>query len=84
MMKYSNIKQRTTCSGKDCSKPGKHYLKIIIIKKSGWFCDHCKKELELNSLILNETSFSLGIGESEILRLHEGGNSVKEVLKEGY
>lgn len=40
-----------TCAGKGCNKIGEYFLKIIYVKKSGWFCSICKKDLEAEGLV---------------------------------
>lgn len=39
------------CAGKDCVDAGIKLLKIIYIKKSGWFCDACAEEMRESGLI---------------------------------
>lgn len=41
------------CAGKGCNNVATDYLKIDLIKKGGWFCLSCKKELEKIGLILS-------------------------------
>ncbi len=40
-----------TCAGRSCNNSGTHYLKIVLVKKSGWFCSTCKQDLEANGLV---------------------------------
>lgn len=49
-IKY-NITEYKTCTGRNCNNKAKHYLMISLIKKSAWFCDECKMDLESNGLV---------------------------------
>jgi len=40
-----------TCVGRDCDNVATHYLKIVLVKRSGWFCTACKQDLEENGLV---------------------------------
>lgn len=33
------------CIARNCKNLGDHYLKILYLNKSSWFCDSCKKDL---------------------------------------
>jgi hypothetical protein len=33
------------CSGKGCGHHGRNQLRILYVGKSGYFCDHCTKEI---------------------------------------
>jgi hypothetical protein len=33
------------CAAKDCDKKGKYRLRILFLKKSGYFCDSCASQL---------------------------------------
>ena len=44
-------KFKTSCDGKDCNNAASYYLKIVLINKSGYFCDACKKSLETIGLV---------------------------------
>jgi hypothetical protein len=52
-----------TCAGKGCNKIGEYFLKIIYVKKSGWFCSQCKKSLEEDGLIESRANEAVVIGE---------------------
>jgi hypothetical protein len=39
------------CAGKDCKNIPSHHLKLVLIKKSGWFCDKCRMDLEKDDLV---------------------------------
>lgn len=39
------------CSGKGCNNIPSHYLKLVLIKKSGFFCETCADYLKDNNLI---------------------------------
>jgi len=39
------------CAGKGCNNIPSHYLKLVLIKKPGWFCRKCRKDLEKDSLV---------------------------------
>jgi|1186.fasta_scaffold628522_2 hypothetical protein len=58
---YNDTNEYKMCAGLGCSKQGKHYLKIIYIKKSGWFCDNCTGELTKGGFILSENLKGNGI-----------------------
>jgi len=45
-----------SCAFNGCNRKGKYYLKIIFIKKSGYFCHAHYVDLELNGLIDMESS----------------------------
>ena len=51
------------CAGKGCTNIGKYFLKIIYVKKSGWFCSQCKKSLEEDGLIESRDNEAVIIGE---------------------
>ena len=37
--------------GKNCKSTPSHHLKLVLIKKPGWFCDKCRKDLEKDDLV---------------------------------
>ena len=39
------------CAGKNCRNIPSHHLKLVLIKKPGWFCDKCRKDLEKDDLV---------------------------------
>ena len=39
------------CAGKGCRNVGVHYLKIVFLNQSGWFCEGCKKSLIGDKLV---------------------------------
>jgi len=51
---YNDTDRYKMCAGLGCSNKGKNYLKIIYLKKSGWFCDNCTIELKKGGYILSE------------------------------
>ena len=46
----------TSCDGKGCNNIATNYLKIFYLKKPGFFCDTCKKEMEDLDLVENTLS----------------------------
>ncbi len=51
-----------TCAGLHCNNVPTHYLKIALIKKSGWFCDSCKQALEEDNLLESDLAIDAKIG----------------------
>lgn len=52
----SNNENRDTdqfkrCVGIGCKNNATHYMKILLINKSYWLCEDCKKDLESMGLI---------------------------------
>jgi hypothetical protein len=39
------------CAASGCEKTSSHLIKLILIKKSGYFCSECTKYLKDNNLI---------------------------------
>jgi hypothetical protein len=39
------------CFGKGCNNAAIHYITVVFIKKSGWFCNDCARFLKLNDLV---------------------------------
>jgi hypothetical protein len=48
------------CAGKDCKNMPTHLLKLVLIKKTGLFCDSCLKYLQENNLIESVLDESVG------------------------
>ena len=48
------------CSGKDCKNTPLHYIKLVLIKKTGFFCDTCANYLQENNLIESILDESVG------------------------
>ncbi|WP_148686366.1 hypothetical protein [Candidatus Nitrosocosmicus hydrocola] len=44
------------CVGIECKNHAAHYMKILLVNKSYWLCDKCKKDLESMNLIYSESS----------------------------
>ena len=44
-----------TCAGLHCNNIPIHYLKLAVIKKSGWFCSSCKRALEEDDLLIESS-----------------------------
>ena len=40
-----------TCAGLRCNNVPTYYLKVALIKKSGWFCDTCRQNLQEDDLV---------------------------------
>ncbi len=52
----NNVHQQTTeykitCAGVHCNNTPTNYLKLALIKKSGWFCESCKQDLQDDGLV---------------------------------
>ena len=41
----------SSCAGKGCNNTPSHYLKLVLIKKPGWLCSKCRKDLEEDDLV---------------------------------
>jgi hypothetical protein len=50
----NNSEEYKMCARLGCSSIGRNRLKIIYIKKSGWFCDNCTIEIVKSVLNLAE------------------------------
>jgi hypothetical protein len=50
------LKKYKSCAGKDCQRTGIHYLRVLYLNKSGWFCGICKDSLLSDSLVIKEDS----------------------------
>jgi hypothetical protein len=50
------------CAGLHCNNVPTHYLKIVLIKKSGWFCNSCKRALEDDNLLESDLAIDVKIG----------------------
>jgi hypothetical protein len=53
-MHSDNVKiagEYTECAGKECRQQGVHYLRVLYLSKSGWFCDSCKSSLMDEGLV---------------------------------
>ena len=40
-----------TCAGKNCKNIAKHHLMLVLIKRSGWFCENCRQSLQEDGLV---------------------------------
>jgi hypothetical protein len=40
-----------TCGGKNCRNVARHHLTLVLIKRSGWFCDSCSQSLQEDGLV---------------------------------
>ncbi len=54
-----------TCAGRNCNNTALHFLTIVLIGQSGWFCSDCKKILQEKGLVESVAN------ENEIIK---GGN----------
>jgi hypothetical protein len=45
------IQEYKACAGRKCNNIAKHFLTIVLIKKSGWFCEKCKQSLQADDLV---------------------------------
>jgi hypothetical protein len=48
---FYELNEYKTCAGRFCNNAATHCLKIVLVKKSGWFCDSCRQDLEENGLV---------------------------------
>ncbi len=60
--KYDLTEREITCAGKGCNNLATSSLKIALIKRTGDFCNTCKKELEQENLVLSSSTINLGVG----------------------
>lgn len=60
--KYDLTEDTITCAGKGCNNLATYCLKIAIIKRTGDFCNTCKKGLEEQNLVLSCSTINLGVG----------------------
>jgi hypothetical protein len=49
------------CAGKECREKGLHYLEILYLNKSGWFCESCKDSLISNELVVQDDTDICGV-----------------------
>jgi len=49
--KFYEFDKSRICAGRNCRNVSTYFLKIVLVKKSGWFCDSCKQDLEDNGLV---------------------------------
>ncbi len=40
-----------SCAGNDCKNVPMHNLRLVLIKKSGWFCEDCTRYLQEEGLV---------------------------------
>lgn len=40
-----------SCAGLRCNNIPIHYLKLAVIKRSGWFCKNCSQDLQKDGLV---------------------------------
>ncbi len=45
------IEYNHSCAGKGCKNAGIHYIKLVLLRKYGLFCDACFKYLKENQLV---------------------------------
>jgi hypothetical protein len=41
----------SSCSRKGCNSIPVHYLRLVLLKKAGWFCEKCRFELQEDGLV---------------------------------
>jgi hypothetical protein len=51
-----------TCAGLYCNNVPTHYLKVVLIRKSGWFCASCKRALEEDNLLDLDLANDMKVG----------------------
>lgn len=39
------------CAGENCGDEGTNLLKIILMRKPGWFCDACAEEMKKSGMV---------------------------------
>jgi hypothetical protein len=59
-IKLDTLTEYKECAGKGCHNVGIHYLEIIFLNKSGWFCEQCGSDLIVSGL-----AKGLGLGSGE-------------------
>jgi hypothetical protein len=40
-----------SCAGKNCKNIAKYQLMLVLIKRSGWFCENCRQSLQEDGLV---------------------------------
>jgi len=40
-----------SCAGKNCKNIAKYHLMLVLIKRSGWFCENCRQSLQEDGLV---------------------------------
>jgi len=45
------VQEYKTCAGRNCNNIANHFLTIVLIKQSGWFCEKCSHALQEDGLI---------------------------------
>jgi hypothetical protein len=53
-----------SCAGKNCKNIAKYHLMLVLIKRSGWFCENCRQSLQEDGLVESVFKES-AIGRSE-------------------
>jgi len=53
-IKLNTLDGYKQCAGNGCSHSGRILLSIQYIKKQGWFCDSCARDLLQNDLAIKE------------------------------
>lgn len=75
-----NEKSLRNCLGKGCNNTGIHYLTVILLKKSGWFCNDCAHFLKVNDLIYYEPTIPSVIGKGDLVNVYTND---RRTVKEG-
>jgi hypothetical protein len=50
-----------TCAGLHCNNVPTHCLKVVLIRKSGWFCTSCKRALEEDNLLEQDLAIDVKV-----------------------
>jgi hypothetical protein len=46
-----NDPEYKTCMGRGCNNVATQYLKLVFVRKAGWFCSVCAEDLKENGLV---------------------------------
>jgi hypothetical protein len=52
--KQDVLRQRyKICAARDCPNQGIYRMEILYLGRDGWFCEHCKKNLVTDGLLVH-------------------------------
>ncbi len=57
--------QHPNCMSRRCNNAALYDIKLDLVKRSGYFCDNCKKYFEERDLIISCSTIALGVGEGK-------------------
>jgi hypothetical protein len=49
--RYNVSEYNLTCAGKNCKNIPTRFIRLVLIKRSGWFCQTCTQNLQKESLV---------------------------------